>query len=75
MGIVKIIILGLLIWLGFRLYHAIQHRKSLASEPKPKQIYGDLVQCAACGIHLPKNEAQIENGSYYCTSQNTDCSR
>lgn len=65
MGIVKIIILGLLVWIGFRLFRAIQQRKSLASKSVAKQISEDLVKCAACGTHIPKDIANLINGKFY----------
>ncbi len=27
----------------------------------------DMVRCAQCGVHLPKSEAVLANGNFYCT--------
>lgn len=73
MGITKLIVLGLLIWVGFRIYRLFQRRQS--QQAQPKQISGNLVQCAACGVHLPKETAQAENGRFYCPPDSLDCKR
>ena len=26
----------------------------------------DMVACARCGVHMPRSEARIESGSFYC---------
>ncbi len=73
MGITKLIILGLLIWLGFRVYRIIQRRHTMKTPAATKQIRGNLVQCNACGVHLPKETAITENGLFYCPPENSDC--
>ena len=73
-GLTKLIVLGLLIWLGLRVYRVIQ-RRQLMKAATPKQISGDLVQCAACGVHLPRETAVKENRQFYCPPENQDCTR
>ncbi len=78
MGITKLIILALLIWLGFRVYRAIQQRRhtlAIQAAKPDKQLSGNLVQCQACGVHLPKETAVAENGHFYCPPDNNDCKR
>ena len=26
----------------------------------------DMVACARCGVHMPRSEASLERGSFYC---------
>jgi len=74
-GLTKLIVLGLLIWLGLRVYRAIQRRQLQKTTATPKQISGDLVQCANCGVHLPIETARKKNGGFYCPPENQDCTR
>jgi len=43
--------------------------KSYRNQP-PKQddtrATQDMVSCAHCGVHLPKNESLLVDGKYYC---------
>ena len=64
--IVKLIILILVVWFGFRIYQAIQSKK--LENPAPKKAL-DMVSCDKCGIHIPANEA-IKSGEKYFCSQN-----
>jgi uncharacterized protein len=64
--IVKLIILILVIWFGFRIYNAVQSKK--LEKPKIKNAQ-DMVSCDKCGIHIPVNEA-IKSGAKYFCSQN-----
>jgi uncharacterized protein len=71
--IVKLIILILVIWFGFRIYNAVQSKK--LEKPKIKNAQAkiknaqDMVSCDKCGIHIPVNEA-IKSGAKYFCSQN-----
>jgi uncharacterized protein len=38
--------------------------------PKPPAAAGeDMVQCAQCGVHLPRSESITTQGSFYCTGE------
>jgi uncharacterized protein len=28
-----------------------------------------MVQCAQCGVHLPRNESIVTRGSFYCSAE------
>lgn len=62
--IVRLIILVVLLWLGFRIYKLFQAKKQNTLTP-PKTM--DMVSCATCGIHIPTNEALKDDGKYYCS--------
>ena len=39
-------------------------------EPKPPAASGeDMVQCAQCGVHLPRSESITTQGSYFCSAE------
>ena len=54
-----IVIIALVYWL-FKSY-----RKQPPEQDKPPKTQ-DMVSCAHCGIHLPKNESIFVDGKYYC---------
>ena len=62
--IVKLIVLLLLIWIGFRIYSLIQKKSSGSST---KTIVQDMVSCEKCGIHLPVDEALKIGDKYFCS--------
>ena len=64
--IVRLIVLALLVWLGFRVYKILQKK---SSDTAQKAIIQDMVSCEKCGMHIPFDEAYKVNNKYYC-SQN-----
>ena len=39
-------------------------------ESKPPAAGGeDMVQCAQCGVHLPRSESITTQGSFYCSAE------
>jgi len=39
-------------------------------EPKSPAAGGeDMVQCAQCGVHLPRSESLLTRGHYYCSPE------
>jgi uncharacterized protein len=59
--VVLIVFVVLAVWLIRRAF--LTSNKSRQGPP-PKQ--GDLVACARCGMHLPRNEAREAGGRLYC---------
>lgn len=66
MGLFRLILLGLAIWLLFRLYQRFIKGGS-AKKPATHQIDGDMVKCKHCGIHIPQSEAISNDGNHYCS--------
>jgi K+ transporter len=71
----RLIILGLLIYLVIVAFK--RGSNQIGSKSKDKNIPMDspasekeienMVQCAACAVHLPRSEAFLVNGSFYCS--------
>jgi uncharacterized protein len=36
---------------------------------------GELVQCAHCGVHLPRSEARLTEGVLYCSEEHARLGR
>jgi uncharacterized protein len=72
MNLLRLLILGLIFWLLYRMIYR------LLNKPKPQQPIQrkgsgtDMVRCAHCGIHIPKNEALQRDGRDYCSEEHRD---
>ena len=66
----KLILLALIIWLGFYIF-----KRNLSNSKAPKtdenmasnDAIEDMVQCATCAVHLPRSEAFLVGGIFYCS--------
>lgn len=63
-----IFVIGLAVW--FLLRRALGARKP---EPPPAATKAgeDFVACSRCGVNLPRSEARVESGHFYCLDQKT----
>lgn len=61
--IIRLLLLGLLGWLA---YKVIRRYLAQPGGAQPETTHGDMVQCAHCGIHTPKQEAIAYQGKFYC---------
>ena len=73
----KILLLAIAIWLLISVLKRYRHNieDSTKSAENPEAIQEDMVQCAHCGVHLPKSDSLFVNNHYYCSkahSQQTD---
>jgi uncharacterized protein len=62
--IVVILVIGFVIYLALRGFLRAQARGDEPAAPTVKSE--DMVACARCGVHLPRSEARIEAGVFYC---------
>lgn len=58
--VVLIVLIVLAVWLIRRAFLTSSKSRNAS------QIQGDLVACARCGMHLPRNEAREAGGRLYC---------
>ena len=71
----KLIFLGLLIWLVIyitkRAINPAAKHPDRTNEPEGKKEHQEpienMVQCATCRVHLPRSEAFLVNGNFYCS--------
>ncbi|MES2012786.1 MAG: PP0621 family protein [Pseudomonadota bacterium] len=72
----KLIFLGLIIWFAILFLKRVMNQSSSSHQNKssnrsPSDESGseteDMVQCATCAVHLPRSEAFMINGSFYCS--------
>ncbi|MBE8190536.1 MAG: hypothetical protein HAW58_06805 [Candidatus Thioglobus sp.] len=65
MGMIKLIIIVLVIWLSFSLLK--KFRKTAAVKKSKNQTSAKMLACSVCKTHIPENEAIIQNGKIYCS--------
>jgi len=70
----KLIFLGLIVWLAiYILKRAInpdsnrQNNEAAASNKSNEDSIENMVQCTACHVHLPRSEAYLVDGNFYCS--------
>lgn len=65
----KLLLLVLVAWLVYVLLK--RYRRSM-SPPDDAKAAQDMVCCAVCGVHLPKSESLLRDGTYYCSESHRD---
>lgn len=68
----RTLLLGLALWgLYLIIRHLARQRKQQnIKRANPKAV--DSVQCAHCGLHLPRQEALRQGNTYYCSQAHLD---
>lgn len=66
--------LFLLIAIAVVVYLLIKsYRKNVPQQDKT--VTEDMVRCAHCGVHLPKNEGILAGGQFFCCAEHRDAYR
>lgn len=68
----RLVFLALLIWLVIYIVKriALGNRQTPAEDNKntgKPSDSEDMVQCCTCQVHLPRSEAFLVNGKFYCS--------
>ena len=69
----RLIFLGVIIYLlivAFKRSKAgtnIDDKNIKKDTPAKEQEIENMVQCASCAVHLPRSEAFLVNGDFYCS--------
>lgn len=54
------------ILLALLVYQVIKKRSRPLPPQEPRREVEDMVRCARCGVHLPRSEAIMSGGEFYC---------
>ena len=66
----RIILLALGLLLVYWLLKGYRRRVDRAGATPPPAAEGEaMVQCAQCGVHLPRSESVTTQGSFYCSTE------
>ncbi len=71
MNLIRLIVIGLIIWLLYRMFLRVLQKPASRQQP-PKSIARDMVKCAHCGIHIPVDEALCRDEVCYCSAEHRD---
>ena len=63
-----LIAIAIVVYLLIRSY-----RKNTPRQDKP--VVENMVRCAHCGLHLPRDESVQADGQYFCSSEHRDAYR
>lgn len=74
MNLIRLIVIGLIIYLLIRAFKRWQANKvSMQNQDKdPEKLQQDMVACKLCDLHVPEDEALKKNGQYYCCQEHLD---
>ncbi len=72
MGIVRLLIIGVLVWLAFRLFKRITNRPSISENSAQNSPSKKMIQCKQCGLHIPVDEALSKGDDHFCCSDHRD---
>jgi uncharacterized protein len=67
----KLIFLGLIVWLVVhilkRTVRPTGNQQNNDSSKSSDESIENMVQCTACHVHLPRSEAFLVDGNFYCS--------
>ncbi|MFZ8928957.1 MAG: PP0621 family protein [Pseudohongiellaceae bacterium] len=66
MGLIRLIILGLVIWLIWRLVNNVKARVNTGKKPEAKLENQNMVSCHYCSVHVPQVEAVRYEDAWFC---------
>ena len=66
MTLLRLLIIAAVIWLLIRLIRQALGNRGKHT-PGPAELPGKMVRCEHCGLHLPVDEAIVENGRTFCS--------
>lgn len=69
MGIIKLIIVVLLVWTGFWLLKKFRKPADCIDQ---KSSVNKMLACSVCKVHIPENEAIIQNNKVYCSKEHLE---
>lgn len=52
-------------------YHVLKRyrRTAMREDRGPRTVEETMVRCERCGVHLPRSESVLTDGSHYCSRQ------
>lgn len=67
----KLITLILLVLLGVYLYRRMTRQRDAAADADGEAAPAaeDMVRCKTCGVNLPRSEAILSGGRFYCCDE------
>jgi len=64
MGITKILIIALLVWVAFKVYSAVKSREKNKDDVR---LNKKIIPCSFCKTHVPLSSAIKVKNKYFCS--------
>jgi uncharacterized protein len=71
----RLVVLVLLVVLAVWLIRRALRAPDPGQEKASGQTDGDLVSCARCGLHMPRAEAKVRDGTLFCSEEHARLGR
>ncbi len=70
MNLIRLLVIGLIIYLVLRIFKRWAANKNQKKQTKVEHI--KMVRCKVCQLHLPENDALQKNGDFYCSQEHLE---
>ena len=71
----RLVVLVLLVVLAVWLIRRALRAPDRGPDKADGQTEGELVSCAHCGLHMPRAEAKVRDGTLYCSEEHARLGR
>jgi uncharacterized protein len=65
----KIIVTVLLVIVVVYLFRRLSGQRGASPKPPADKAAEDMVRCKSCGVNLPRSEAILSQGRFYCCDE------
>ena len=72
MNLIRVLIIGLLAWLVYRMIRSAFSKPRPARRQENARLSTNMVRCHLCGMHVPVDDALREGERYYCSPEHRD---
>lgn len=69
MGLIRIIVIALIVYLLIQIFKRWAANKSSTSEKLEEK---QMVQCEICSLHIPEDEALQRDGKFFCSQEHLE---
>lgn len=66
---VRFLLIVVAVWLAIMIARQLLRSSKRTSAPPRQLPERDMVRCAECGLHVPRNEALDDDGRFYCSER------
>ena len=67
LGLIAYLIYIVFIHRNKKIEKSINEKKTTNQTSENEKYTESMVQCSTCSVHLPRSEAYLVNGKFYCT--------
>ena len=75
MGLIRFLFWMIIIWLAIHYFRRWLNSPAKTPRPRTPPQVESFVACHKCGLHIPRREAIVQQGRYYCSESHRDADR